>query len=144
MIISWVPTPVTWRRAKGNTIEVLPRSLQADTCVRQMAAVLEVDETACTEVSVEDVILARETGWRVAIVGHFPFAQRMRRAATEFREVELHPQPGDLPAEQPTEIPSHADMVTLIGLCHPDAFVTLLGARTGRELELAKGGRWPG
>jgi hypothetical protein len=42
-----------------------------------------VDEAACTEVNAEDVILERGTGRRVAIVGHFPFIERVRWAAAE-------------------------------------------------------------
>ncbi|MCK4470315.1 MAG: DUF364 domain-containing protein [Anaerolineae bacterium] len=97
----------------------------------------EIAEEACPEL----VILERGTGRRVAIVGHFPFVERVRRAAATCWVVELHPHPGDLPAEQATEVLPQADVVALtgtslinhtfdalIGLCRPDAFVLLLGA----------------
>ncbi|MEE9616984.1 MAG: DUF364 domain-containing protein [Anaerolineae bacterium] len=99
-----------------------------------------VNEAACTEVNAEEIILERGTGRRVAIVGHFPFVERVRRAAATCWVVELHPHPGDLPAEQATEVLPQADVVALtgtslinhtfdalIGLCRPDAFVLLLG-----------------
>ena len=100
-----------------------------------------MDEAACTEVNAEDVILERGTGRRVAIVGHFPFVERVRRAAGECWVVELHPRPGDVPAEQAGEVLPRADVVALTGtslinhtfddliaLCRSDAFVVLLGA----------------
>jgi uncharacterized protein (DUF4213/DUF364 family) len=115
--------------------------LEASIGMAAFNALLEVDETACTEVNAEDVILERGTGRRVAIVGHFPFVERVRRAATECWVVELHPRPGDVPAEQAGEVLPRADVVALTGtslinhtfdeliaLCQSDAFVVLLGA----------------
>ena len=116
-------------------------TLKASIGMAAFNALLEVDETACTEVNAEDVILERGTGRRVAIVGHFPFVERVRRAAGECWVVELHPRPGDVPAEQASEVLPRADVVALTGtslinhtfdeliaLCRPDAFVILLGA----------------
>ncbi len=104
-------------------------------------AVEGVDESACTEVNAEEVILQRGAGRRVAIVGHFPFVERVRRAAGKCWVVELHPRPGDVPAERAAEVLPQADVVALtgtslinhtfddlIGLCRPDGFVILLGA----------------
>jgi uncharacterized protein (DUF4213/DUF364 family) len=103
-------------------------------------ALLQVDEARCTQVNAEQVILERGNGRRVAIVGHFPFIGSVRRVADECWVLELHPRPGDLPAERATEILPQADVVALtgtslinhtfdglIGLCRPDAFVILLG-----------------
>ena len=58
-------------------------TLEASIGMAAFNALLEVDEAACTEVNAEDVILARGTGRSVAIVGHFPFTERVRRAASE-------------------------------------------------------------
>jgi len=104
-------------------------------------ALLNVKVESCTEVNAEEVILERGTGRRVAIVGHFPFAERVRRAAAECWVVELNPRPGDLPAVRAGEVLPQADVVALTGtslinhtfdglirLCRPDAFVLLLGA----------------
>ncbi len=115
--------------------------LEASIGMAAFNALLEADETACTEVNAEDVILERGTGRRVAIVGHFPFVERVRRAAGECWVVELHPRPGDVPAEQAGEVLPRADVVAitgtslinhtfdeLIALCRSDAFVVLLGA----------------
>ena len=127
----------------GQELAALLRSsstLEASIGMAAFNALLEVDEARCTEINAADVILERGAGRRVAIVGHFPFVERVRRAAAECWVVELHPRPGDLPAERATEVLPQADVVAitgtslvnhtfddLIGLCRPDAFVILLG-----------------
>jgi uncharacterized protein (DUF4213/DUF364 family) len=121
-------------------------SLEASIGMAAFNALLEVDETACTPVNAEDVIVERGAGRRVAIVGHFPFVERARQAAAECWVLELHPRPGDLPAERAAEVLPQADVVALTGtslinhtfdaliaLCRRDAgnrkaYVVLLGA----------------
>jgi len=115
-------------------------TLEASIGMAAFNALLEVNQEACTEVNAEEVILERGEGRRVAIVGHFPFVERVRRAASTCWVVELHPRPGDLPAEQAAEVLPQADVVALTGtslinhtfdglmaLCQPEAFVLLLG-----------------
>ena len=115
--------------------------LEASIGMAAFNALLEVNEAACTELNAADVILEQGTGRRVVIVGHFPFVERVRRAAAQCWVVELHPRPGDVPAEQAGEVLPQADVVALTGtslinhtfdglirLCRPDAFVMLLGA----------------
>jgi uncharacterized protein (DUF4213/DUF364 family) len=115
-------------------------TLEASIGAAAFNALLEVDEAACAEVNAEDVILQRGTGRQVAIVGHFPFVERVRQAAAKCWVLELHPRPGDLPAERAEEVLPQADVVALtgtslinhtfdnlIGLCRPDSYVLLLG-----------------
>jgi uncharacterized protein (DUF4213/DUF364 family) len=115
-------------------------ALEASIGMAAFNALLQVDEATCSEVNAEQVILERGTGRRVAIVGHFPFHERVRRAARESWVLELHQHPGDLPAERAAEILPQADVIALTGtslinhtfdglirLCRPDAFVILLG-----------------
>ena len=118
-----------------------PSILEASIGMAAFNALLEVDETRCVEVNAEDVILERGAGRRVAIVGHFPFIERVRSAAAECWVLELRPRPGDLPAAKAAEVLPQADVVALTGtsflnhtfddlvkLCRPDAFVIVLGA----------------
>jgi uncharacterized protein (DUF4213/DUF364 family) len=115
--------------------------LEASIGMAAFNALLEVDEMACTDVNAAEVILERGTGRRVAIVGHFPFVERVRQAAAACWVLELRPGPGDLPAEQAARVLPQADVIALTGtslinhtfddlirLCRPDAFVLLLGA----------------
>ena len=115
-------------------------SLEASIGMSAFNALLDVDEGNCTEVNAREVILERGAGRRVAVVGHFPFVERVRQAAAECWVLELRPGLGDLPAGQATEVLPQADVIALtgtslinhtfddlIGLCRPDAFVILLG-----------------
>jgi uncharacterized protein (DUF4213/DUF364 family) len=118
-----------------------PRILEASVGMAAFNALLEVDEAACTEMNAEDVIVWRGAGRRIAIVGHFPFVERVRQAAEACWVLELHPRAGDLSAGQANEVLPRADVVALtgtsllnhtfddlVGLCRPGAVVVLLGA----------------
>lgn len=115
-------------------------SLEASIGMAAFNALLDVDQAACVESNAEDIILERGQGQRVAIVGHFPFVERIRQVAGECWVVELDPRPGDVPAERAAEVLGQADVVALtgtslinhtfdgvIGACRPGAFVLLLG-----------------
>ena len=115
-------------------------TLEASIGMAAFNALLNVKVESCIEVNAEDVIIERGAGRRVAIVGHFPFVERVRQAAGECWVLELNPRSGDVPAVRAAEILPQADVVALtgtsltnhtfddlIGLCRPDAFVILLG-----------------
>jgi uncharacterized protein (DUF4213/DUF364 family) len=119
------------------------RTLEASIGMAAVNALLRADEIALPEVNAEQVIIEHGAGRRVAIVGHFPFIDRVREAAAECWVLELRPGPGDLPAEQADDLLPRADVVALtgtslvnhtfdelMGLCRSDAFVVLLGPST--------------
>lgn len=118
-----------------------PRILEASIGMAALNALLEVDESACIDLNAEDLIVQGGAGKRVAIVGHFPFVERLRQAARACWVLELRPRPGDLLADQVEEVLPQADVVALTGtsllnhtfdgliaLCRPEAFVVVLGA----------------
>jgi len=118
-----------------------PRILEASIGMAAFNALLEVDESAYTDLNAEEVIVEQGTGRRVAVVGHFPFVERVRQAAEICWVLELRPRPGDLSAGHAAEVLPQADVVALTGtsllnhsfddlvsLCRPEAFVVLLGA----------------
>jgi uncharacterized protein (DUF4213/DUF364 family) len=141
----WPPVrePGRLHLRSGRELAELLRSerlLEASIGMAAHNALLQVDGSALTEANAEEYILARGTGKRVAIVGHFPFIDRVRAAASECWVLELRPGPGDLPADQADLVLPQADVVALTGtsllnhtfddlraLCRPDAFVLLLG-----------------
>lgn len=119
------------------------RILEASVAMAAVNALLEVDEAKLSEVNAADVILERAVGRRVAIIGHFPFIDRVREVAADCWVLERDPAPGDLPASRAGELLPLADVVALTGtsllnhtfddlvkLCQPDAFVLLLGPST--------------
>jgi uncharacterized protein (DUF4213/DUF364 family) len=102
-----------------------------------------VEGCAVSEVNAEEIILERGRGQKVAVVGHFPFVERVRQVAGECWVLELDPCSGDVPAERADALLPQADVVALTGtslinhtfdglisLCRPDAFVLLLGPST--------------
>jgi uncharacterized protein (DUF4213/DUF364 family) len=138
-----VREPGRLHQRSGRELASLLRSeriLEASIGMAAYNALLQVDGSLLTEANAEEYILARGTGKRVAIVGHFPFIDRVRAAAAECWVLELRPGPGDLPAEQADVVLPQADVVALTGtsllnhtfddlraLCRPEAFVLLLG-----------------
>jgi hypothetical protein len=104
-------------------------------------ALLQVDQAACLELNAETLILERGSGLKVAIVGHFPFVDRVRQVASTCWVLEQQPRPGDHPSAEAANLLPQADVVALtgtslinhtfddlLGHCRPDAFVVLLGA----------------
>ena len=117
--------------------------LEASVGLAAINALLDVDEDACVELNAEQVILDYGTGKGVVVVGHFPFIPRVREAAGQLWVLEKRPGEGDLPAEAAPDVIPQADVVAitgtslinhtfedLIGLCHPEAFVLVLGPTT--------------
>jgi uncharacterized protein (DUF4213/DUF364 family) len=120
-----------------------PRTLEASIGLATYNALFPVDEAACVELNAAQVICQRGAGRRVAIVGHFPFVDDVRRVAKTCWVLELRPRPGDIPADRADELIPQADVVALtstslinhtfddlIRLCRPDSFVVMLGPST--------------
>jgi uncharacterized protein (DUF4213/DUF364 family) len=95
------------------------------------------------ECNAEDLILQHGKGRRVAIVGHFPFIERIKSRVNHLDVLEYNPQPGDLPAEAAEQVLPLADVIAITGmawingsldnllaLCPPEAQVLVLGAST--------------
>lgn len=111
-----------------------------------MAAInslIEPDLRAASPLNARDLLVERAPGHAVAIIGHFPFTEDLRAAAERLYVLELHPRPGDLPADRAQDVVPRADIVAitgvtlinhtfdeLIGLCRPDAYVVMLGGST--------------
>jgi hypothetical protein len=116
------------------------RILEASIGMATFNALLEVDRTPLVEINAADLLLEQGAGKCIAVVGHFPFIERLRAAAKECWVLEQSPGPGDLPADKAAEVLPEADIVALTGtsllnhtfddlmaLCRSDAFVLLLG-----------------
>ena len=95
------------------------------------------------DVNAEHVIARHGAGKKVALVGHFPFVDRVRPQVGELVVLEQNPGPGDLPAEAAPAIIPPADVVAITGttlinhtlqslldLCSSHAFILLLGPST--------------
>ena len=114
--------------------------LEAAIGMATINSLLDVDEARCQNLNARELILEKEKGRRVAIVGHFPFTSKLREVVQELWVIEKNPCEGDFTeAEAEKSIPQ-ADVVGITGtaftnhtierlleLRNPDAYVVILG-----------------
>ena len=92
------------------------------------------------DLNAEDYLAQKGVNKNVAVVGHFPFIDRLKPVVKNLWVLELRQREGDLPAQAAAEIIPQADLVAitattlinktfqgLIDLCRPDANVLLIG-----------------
>lgn len=114
--------------------------MEASIGMAALNALLPIDEKYCREVNARELILEKGLNKNVAVIGHFPFVEQVRKVARECWILELRPRKGDLPAGKAKQIIPKAEVVALSGttlvnhtfdqliqLCRPEAFVVLLG-----------------
>ena len=103
-------------------------------------SLIEVNEGDCVELNAGDLLIQKGQGKRVAIIGHFPFIPKLRKAAMELWVIEKNPQEGDVPESEAENLIPQADVVGITGtafmngtierllnLCSPRAFTVILG-----------------
>jgi uncharacterized protein (DUF4213/DUF364 family) len=111
-----------------------------------MAAInslIETEETRCIELNAADFIQEKGRDKRVAIVGHFPFVQRLRETTKELWVIEKYPRGSDLGESEAKNIIPKADVVAITGsafvnhtiedllkLCESKSLVIVLGPST--------------
>ncbi|HUV52864.1 MAG TPA: DUF364 domain-containing protein, partial [Dehalococcoidia bacterium] len=95
------------------------------------------------DLNAAELIQEKGSGKRVAIVGHFPFVNRLRETTKELYVIEKHPRESDLAENEAQNIIPKADVVAITGsafvnhtiedllkLCEPNALVIVLGPST--------------
>lgn len=105
-------------------------------------SLIAVDDEAVEERNGVALALDWARGKRAVMVGHFPFADRLRAVAAHLDVLELDPGPGDLPAEAAADVLPQAEVAVITGttfvngtidellaLC-PQARVLLIGPTT--------------
>lgn len=120
-----------------------PDLLQTAIGMAAINALLPLDSAVWTEVNACEMIVRYGVGRRVALIGHFPFVDALRREVGTLWVLELQPQPGDLPAEAAPEVVPQADVLAMTGttlingtfeglmaLRRPGAVVMVLGPST--------------
>jgi uncharacterized protein (DUF4213/DUF364 family) len=141
----------------------VPRAGELETLFgRELAAFIQLDQPALASVgaaalnallpqhpetwvdlNAEEVIAEPGADKRVALIGHFPFVDRLRPRVGELTVLELNPPPGDLPGSAAKGLIPTADVVAitsttllnhtldgLLKLCSPQAHIILLGPTT--------------
>jgi uncharacterized protein (DUF4213/DUF364 family) len=114
--------------------------LEAAIGLATINSLLEIDEGSCLNLNARELIAENGRGRRVAIVGHFPFIPELRKLVKELWVIEKNPREGDFTEDAASDFIPQADVVGITGtaftnhtidqlldLCHPDAYVVVLG-----------------
>ena len=91
----------------------------------------------------DEAILKHGRGKKAVLIGHFPFADHLRKELEDFTVLDLNPSGKDLPASAAPEVLPDADLVAITGmtfinhtlpglleLCKKDAYILILGPST--------------
>lgn len=108
--------------------------------VATINALLPRQPEAWQDGNAEEMITARGQGKKVALIGHFPFVERLSQNVGQLTVLELKPRPGDLHAEKAQDILPQSDVIAITGmslinhtlpdllaLCPKNAYVMVLG-----------------
>lgn len=117
--------------------------LEASIGMAALNSLMEVDVNRLEELNAAEVIAHGCKDKNLAIIGHFPFVDRMKLLARNCWVIEKRPFGDDFPEEAAQEFIPQADVVAitgtalinhtmdgLISLCRPEAQVIVLGAST--------------
>jgi len=118
-------------------------TLEASIGVAALNSLLKPTEAHLSDQDALQLLLREGKGRRVAVVGHFPFLDRLRRDAAEFFVLEKNPSQGELPEEEASRVLPRAEVVALTGsalinhtleqllaLCRPESYVLVMGPST--------------
>lgn len=118
-------------------------ALEAVVGVATINSLIEIEESRCIDLNAGDFIEEKGRGKRVAIVGHFPFINRLRETTKDLWVIEKHPKESDLAETEAQNIIPKAEVVAITGstfvnhtiedllkLCAPKALVIVLGPST--------------
>ena len=108
------------------------RLLEASIGMAAINSLIDIDETICVEKNAFDILAEKGSGKNIAIVGHFPWIQKLKKIARNLFVIEQRPQEGEFPAESSEEILPRADVVGLTGTAFTNHTIEKL-------LELSKG-----
>ena len=117
-----------------------PSSFEAAIGMATINSLLVIDEACCTEVNAVDLLAEKGSGKNVALIGHFPFVHKLQREVNNLWVIEKHPSENDFSESSAEELIPEADVVGITGaalvnhtierlleLCHPQAYVVVLG-----------------
>jgi uncharacterized protein (DUF4213/DUF364 family) len=118
-------------------------ALEATIGMATINSLIDVDERCCVELNAGELLFKKGENKKVAIVGRFPFVSRLRTITSELWVIERNPQEGDFAETEAEKLVPQADVVGITGtaltnhtieyllsLCHPNAYVVILGGTT--------------
>ncbi|MEN6529684.1 MAG: DUF364 domain-containing protein [Anaerolineaceae bacterium] len=117
--------------------------LEASVGMAALNSIIEVPEKQLQPVNAAEVIEREARGKNLAVIGHFPFLERLKGVVRNLWVMEQNPYGDDLPEEAAQEYVPGADVVAITGtafinhtienllpLCRQDALVMILGPST--------------
>jgi uncharacterized protein (DUF4213/DUF364 family) len=117
--------------------------LEASVGIAAINSLLDVEDSQLVEINAAEVLARRATGKNLAIVGHFPFVEKIKSKTSNCWVIEKRPYGDDFPEEAASQFLPQADVVAITGtslinhsvesllsLCKPDSVVMLLGPST--------------
>jgi uncharacterized protein len=117
--------------------------LEASIGIAAINSLLDIDESRAQELNAAEVLAEHGRDRTVAIVGHFPFIEKLRPVVGQLWVIELHPIEGEYPAESAADLLPKAEVVAITGsavinhtldgllaLCDPTSTVMVLGPST--------------
>jgi uncharacterized protein (DUF4213/DUF364 family) len=78
-------------------------------------SLLEINEEHCVEKGAFEILAAQGHGRDVAVVGHFPFVDKLRAVVRNLWVIEKRLRPGDLPESEAARILPRCEVVCLTG-----------------------------
>ncbi len=117
--------------------------LDASLGLAAINSLIEVDHDRCVPGNASEILMERGKDKNVAIVGHFPFTEDLRRVARNLWVMERHQRPGDYPEKDGEVYLPRADVIALssttlinhtleglLSLCNPGSLKMLVGPTT--------------
>lgn len=117
--------------------------LEASIGLAAYSSTLKINAHQVLDINAIDLLAQRGSGRNVVMVGHFKYADWLGTKVGSLKILELHPQPGDFPAEAAPDLIPQADLIAITGmallnrtldgllaLCRPSSEVMLLGPST--------------
>ncbi len=117
--------------------------LEASIGMAAINSLLDVDESQGVEINAAEVLAREGEEKNIAVVGHFPFVDRLRALARNLWVIEQRPQAGDLPEQAAEDYLPRADVIAITGtalinhtldrllsLCPARSLVMVLGPST--------------
>lgn len=88
-----------------------------EACIGMAAinSLIEIDESRCVEANAYEVLLEKGRGKNVAVIGHFPFVQKLKESAKNLWIIEKRRLEGGLPEEAAEGILPQCDVVGITG-----------------------------
>jgi uncharacterized protein len=89
--------------------------LEASIGMAAINSLLPIDESKAVEVNAGEVLAREGIGNNIAVVGHFPFVDRLRDVARNLWVIEKNPHEDDLPEQAAEQYLPQADIIAITG-----------------------------